>query len=100
MRNRTFRYLAQALRILRFKLEDPMDKVGEIFGPRNWWVAPLPRKDGELVTSDDFAVALGWNHAQNATILQVALFWLLLLGIQLRVTYMGVAFLYEFVASS
>jgi len=100
MRERAFRYLALALRLLRIDLKDPMERIGEVLGPRSWWVAPLPKEHGIYLAPEDFAVALGWARPTSAPILWIALFWLALIAIQLRVTYMAVSFLSEFISSA
>jgi hypothetical protein len=96
MRERTFRHLALGLRVMRARLREPMDRIGEVLGPRTWWMAPLPRRSGEVVTSEEFACALGWQRPENAARSTIGLFWLALLAIQLRVTQLGVGFLREF----
>ncbi|MBP6131377.1 hypothetical protein [Thauera sp.] len=100
MRATTCRYLALALRIRRRDFQEPMETIGEVLGPRLWWIAPLPKRSGQVVSANDFAHALGWHQPKNAARWQVFLFWLVLLAIHLRTTYLGVAFLHEFVGSS
>lgn len=99
MRSRAFMYLARSLSILRSKLNEPIERVGELVGPRPWWAAPLPRRDGHTVTAAEFAVALGWTVPKRASLVAISAFWMILICIQLRLTYMGLAFSQEFVAS-
>ncbi len=95
MRERTFRYLGRALRILRGDLKTPMEKIGDVLSPRSWWVPPLPRKSGEIVSSEDFSVALGWCRPEEVSKVLVLLFWMVLFLIQLRLTLSGVSFIEE-----
>lgn len=96
MRERAYRYLGNALRILRVDLNIPMKNIGDALGPRTWWITPLPRKSDGLVSTDDFAMALGWHSPLQANALWIGIFWFVMIGIQLRLTYIGFDYIGEF----
>jgi hypothetical protein len=92
MRNRVFTYLARSVRISKQNVKLPIEQIGDVLSPRSWWLPPLPSRDGQAVTSSDFAQCLGWRSAKEATGLSIGFLWLLLVCVQLHLTYLALTY--------
>ena len=97
MRMRAFRYVSRGLQIYKADTKTPLQELGDILAPRSWWIAPLPGRPGECVLPEEFASCLGWSNPKEASRVLVALFWLTLFLIQIRLVTSGSYFIQEII---
>ncbi|MBS0352436.1 MAG: hypothetical protein JSR83_00830 [Proteobacteria bacterium] len=100
VRRRTFLFLGRGLRIMLGELRTPMAKIGDVLCPRVWSITPLPRRSGVVVSSNNFANALGWRSPQQAVPIGILVFWVTLFALQLRLTTLGTDLVQPFVELS
>jgi hypothetical protein len=59
-RRRHFALAARGLRSLREDAGYPPAALSDLAPALPWWLAPLPRRDGKVITSAEFYSAFGW----------------------------------------
>lgn len=96
MRDQTFTYLGRALSILRGELKTPIEKVGDVMSPRNWWIVPLPKISSPIVANEEFAKALGWSYPSQAHSFLIISFWLAHVILQSYLIYLSIHFYVDF----
>jgi len=89
-RRRLFRLAARGLRILEAEAKAEPPYVRSLVGEAVWWLTPLPRRAGQVLTAETFRRALGWEKNRRwPGFIALSLCIILLLLVETRVFYFG-----------